>query len=227
MFLYGSDYFTVFTDHKPLLSLFNKPRSKPSPRIEGWMLRLQSYRFCVKYQVGKKNPADYLSRHPIPKYESDEHSKFASRYINFVANNSVPKALTLDEVKQETTKDSTLQWLMTIIRTNQWHKALKPDVPNVNLRAMNSFVKLKDELCVNDDSNLVMRQNRLVLPESLQEKALAIAHEAHLGITKTKALLREKTWFPQIDKLCENMIKSCAQCQAAVSYTHLTLPTKA
>ena len=32
--------FTVVTDHQPLVSLFNKPSSKPSLRIEKWILHL-------------------------------------------------------------------------------------------------------------------------------------------------------------------------------------------
>lgn len=33
--------FTVHSDHQPLQRLFNKPRSKPTARIERWLLRLQ------------------------------------------------------------------------------------------------------------------------------------------------------------------------------------------
>ena len=55
--------FIIYTDHKPLVSLYNNPRSKPPVRIECWTVRLQQYDVEVCYRPGKKNPADYLSRH--------------------------------------------------------------------------------------------------------------------------------------------------------------------
>ncbi|CAB4034151.1 Pol poly, partial [Paramuricea clavata] len=44
LFVYGTD-FKVITDHMPLVTLFNNPSSKPSARIERWLLDLQQYRF--------------------------------------------------------------------------------------------------------------------------------------------------------------------------------------
>ena len=38
-------------------------------------------------------------------------------------------------------------------------------------------------------------------------------HEGHLGIVKTKALLREKVWFPCMEKMVESKIKACLPCQ--------------
>ena len=64
IYLYGQQ-FTVITDHKPLVKLFNNPRSKLPARIERWVLRCQLYDFNVKFEPGRDNPADYLSRHPM------------------------------------------------------------------------------------------------------------------------------------------------------------------
>ena len=61
---------------------------------------------------------------------------------------------------------------------------------------------------------VVLRGTRIVIPQSLQQRAINLAHESHLGLTKTKALLREKIWFPNIDKLVENTIGKCLPCQA-------------
>ena len=36
------------------------PSSKPSARIEHWLLDLQQYRFTVEYRPGVSNPADYF-----------------------------------------------------------------------------------------------------------------------------------------------------------------------
>ena len=53
----------------------------------------------------------------------------------------------------------------------------------------------------------------------MQERAVALAHEGHQGITKTKTLLCEKVWFPCIDQMIDNAIKSCVPCQSATPRT--------
>ena len=62
IFINGAPQFTVISDHKPLETIWKKPR--PPLRIERWGLRLQPYRMVIKYQPGADNPADYMSRHP-------------------------------------------------------------------------------------------------------------------------------------------------------------------
>ena len=44
---------------------------------------------------------------------------------------------------------------------------------------------------------------------------MAIAHEGHQGLVKTKQLLREKTWFPGIDENVKKLIGNCIACQAS------------
>ena len=73
---------------------------------------------------------------------------------------------------------------------------------------------MKDELTINADFDLVLRNNRIVIPASLRERTVDIAHEGHQGVVKTKQLLREKVWFPGIDSIVERKIKQCMPCQA-------------
>ena len=82
----------------------------------------------------------------------------------------------------------------------------------VNISDFHSFEKVKDELFTIPD--LVLRGHRIVIPETLREKVIDIAHEGHMGIVKTKALIREKVWFPKIDQMVEEKVKSCLACQA-------------
>ena len=42
-----------------------------------------------------------------------------------------------------------------------------------------------------------------------------MAHEGHQGINKTKALLREKVWFPGINKMVEQRVNSYLAFQVA------------
>ena len=64
---------------------------------------------------------------------------------------------------------------------------------------------------------MILKGNRLVIPTNLVQKAVDLAHASHQGIVKTKKLIREKVWFPGIDKTVEDKVKSCLPCQAAVN----------
>ena len=60
-----------------------------------------------------------------------------------------------------------------------------------------------------------------MLPASLQNQEIEIAHEGHQGVVKTKQLLITKVWFPGIDKLAEAAVGSCIACQVTTSATHI------
>jgi len=64
-------------------------------------------------------------------------------------------------------------------------------------------------------NGLVPRRNRIVIPSNLRSKAVDLAHGGHQGIVKTKQLIRDKVWFPEIDKLEEEKVKNCLSCQAS------------
>ena len=54
----------------------------------------------------------------------------------------------------------------------------------------------------------------LSIPLKLQPLVLSELHEGHIGIVKMKALARSYMWWPALDKLIENMAKSCTGCQS-------------
>ena len=57
--------------------------------------------------------------------------------------------------------------------------------------------------------DLLLRDTRIVILSSLQQNVVDLAHMGHQGIVKTKALLREKVWFYNIDSLVEDAVKNC------------------
>ena len=74
--------FNLVMDHKPLQTIYG-PRSKPSARIERWVLRLQPYDFNVIYIRGANNIADPLSRLSIQHEhaENDDYIKFVTQQV--------------------------------------------------------------------------------------------------------------------------------------------------
>lgn len=92
MYLLGLE-FILETDHRALEAIF-KPTSKPPARIERWVLRLQSYKFVVRYRKGADNIADPLSRLVLGTPVSfDEESDV---YINMITTAS---AIDLNELE--------------------------------------------------------------------------------------------------------------------------------
>ena len=71
---------------------------------------------------------------------------------------------------------------------------------------------------------ILLKSNRLVIPKLLRKKNLDIAHQHHLGIVKTKGLLREKVWWPGIGQDVGYVIKSCHSCQVTSQANNIPVP---
>lgn len=210
-YIYGTT-FDMITDHKPLELIFNNPNSKPPARIERWGLRLQQYSFNVKYRPGSNNPADYMSRHPVYP-TTTKQQRLTEQYVNFLTNHSVPKAINLEEIIEATNKDETLQTAKQLIQSGKWYDIKRTPIVG-NLDDLKSLEKVRTELTVTSNG-LILRGSRIVIPTTLQNRIITLAHEGHQGMSKTKSLLREKVWFPQIDKLVQRQLAQCIPCLAA------------
>ena len=90
--------FTIYNDHKALVSLLKNPNAKIPLRIERMVLRLQNYDFELIYVKGENNISDYTSRHPTgPASDTDINEK----YVNFVSSHAVPNFLTIEDIEKK------------------------------------------------------------------------------------------------------------------------------
>ncbi|XP_030850192.1 uncharacterized protein K02A2.6-like [Strongylocentrotus purpuratus] len=211
VYLYGGS-FVVTTDHKPLVTLFNSPTAKPPLRLERWILKLQPYDFNVQYRPGKHNPADYMSRHPLStEMSSSDNECLAEAHVSFVAGHAVPKTTTLSDITAATKQDPVLQVAIDALVNDNWKDVLAHATDTKS--ELQSLFNVRDELTVSNERDFLLRGNRIVIPQSLRQQIIDIAHEGHQGITKTKSLLREKVWFPSIDRMTEKTVRDCLTCQ--------------
>ena len=74
------------------------------------------------------------------------------------------------------------------------------------------FSQVSDQLSIYN--GVILRGTRIVIPGELQKSTLNLAHQGHQGVVKTKQLLRQKVWWPVIDKDTDSMISQCLPCQA-------------
>ena len=60
---------------------------------------------------------------------------------------------------------------------------------------------------------LVLRGDRIVIPQSLRKVVLELGHERHQGMLKTKNRRRTKVWWPRMDSDVERMCRRCHGCE--------------
>ena len=213
IYLLGAPRFKIITAHKPLIPMFNKATMKPPPRIEKWVMGMQDVDFELVYEPGKDeaDPLDFLSRHPMPETGRDTVEKVIKQVV------TADHAIVVDRIKQETQDDIQLQKLSERIRNEDWEQHRKdPDIA--------PFYGIRHELYAVDD--LIFRMNQIIIPTNLQRKVIKAAHHlGHLGMTKTKQMLREKYWFPAMNHMVEQMIGQCFECQVTTKQ-HRQEPVK-
>ena len=196
LYVHGRE-FELETDHKPLECIYSRT-SKPSARIERWVLRLQGYQYKVIYRPGKTNIADALSRlnQTTPKDMSGEEIEV----VGMIAEESTPVALTACDVEIASEEDAELTSVRHYIEHGYWHECNMP-----------YYTCVKNEFCVL--GKLVLCGTRIVIPRRLRDNILHLAHEGHQGIVKMKQRLRSKVWWPRMDNDAEKIRRSCDECQ--------------
>lgn len=96
--------FTIETDHKPLLPFNTKQQL--NPKCERWRLKLQQYKFNIRYIKGKHNTvADYLSRAPVENASTDVDDYIpiksqSTQTENHEVMNIVMSVITRNQAKQ-------------------------------------------------------------------------------------------------------------------------------
>ena len=123
MYLYGCD-FAAITDHRPLISIVSKSMSKLTAHLERLCLHLQQYEIKLRYQPGRFNTADSLSRHPL-KSKKSKHESSLEKQIAHVCTAAFDdlEGLHLQKVRETTKVDETLQEIIKLVTTGgEWAK---------------------------------------------------------------------------------------------------------
>ncbi|KAE8747687.1 hypothetical protein FOCC_FOCC005666 [Frankliniella occidentalis] len=107
--------------------------------------------------------------------------------------------MTLETIRQATGEDEELQLVIKSLRSGRWPKELS------------AYQLLEPQLA--ECNGLLAKEDKIVVPKSLQLQVLILAHEGHLGITATKQTLRLKVWWMGVDKCVEDFVATCFGCQ--------------
>ena len=146
--------FELWTDLKPIECVYSA-RSRPSARIERWVLRLQSYSFTVKFMPRHLNVADSLSR--LTKIGEMKFRSIAEDCVSFVAKTAIPRAMNSREIEEASSFDEELMTVRQCIEIGNW------DSPKCV-----SCKSVRDELCI--VGKIVLRGTRMVIPQKLDQE---------------------------------------------------------
>ncbi|XP_044572124.1 uncharacterized protein LOC123257372, partial [Drosophila ananassae] len=115
-----------------------------------------------------------------------------------VVENSIPQSMTISEIANHSTKDEIID-AMCCLDCDSW----KPG-------SLKELYPFRYELSA--IGALLLRGNRIVIPTSLRNRVLELAHEGHPGESAEKRRLRSKVWWPLIDRDAEKYVNHCTDC---------------
>lgn len=201
--------FTIVTDHKPLLGIFDPKRPMPtmlSPRLTRIAIALTSHSYEIIYKPGAQiGFADRLSRWPQPIPDEQEQSLSE---ILLMAETPEEFPYDVEHIATETKRDKILSQVIFYIQRGWPNKVI-----DTNLRP---FWLNRLELSLHEDC--VLLGCRVVVPKSLQQVVLRTLHRTHSGIIQTKALARSYVWWPRLNEDIELLVRECPKC---LEYRHM------
>ena len=207
LYLYGRT-FTLFTDHKPLLTILEPKKAIPTlaaARLQRWALLLASYTYEIECKSSQRHSnADALSRLPLPqaepKYDSmvapDVFSCFNMSQVEAlpVTAKAIQKASRIDPVLSKVILYTRKGWPSTV------RDVFKP------------YYHCRNELIVEEDC--LLWGTRIIIPSALRSSILEDLQRDHPGVVRMKAMARSYLWWPKLDKEIEQCAKQCDHCQA-------------
>lgn len=209
--------FTLYTDHKPLMHIFNPSRGIPvqtASRLQRWAIQLSAFNYDIKYRSGKQNEnADALSRLPL-KEEELKGDLFSLKEMEKLLHIQVSHLPVFTANIRAATQHDVLLSRVVHYTINGW-----PGETQVTPELV-PFYRVRDELTT--EEGCLLRGIRVIIPNKYQATVLAELHQNHPGIVRMKALARMHVWWPTLDTDIDGHVRSCHACQ-----THQSKPAKA
>jgi hypothetical protein len=110
----------------------------------------------------------------------------------------------LSDIKQKTASDSILSGVIQLVE-NGW-----PENKNQLTKSLQDYWKMKSDLTCID--GILLMNERIVIPETLQPEILVYLHSGHFGIEKTKARARTVVYWIGMNSDITEMISNCSTC---------------
>lgn len=169
----------IYTDHKPLITLFNEKKQVPqmvSPRVQRWSLMMRAYEYKILYKPGKKHAnAETFSRLPLPITGEGTEPADQVLMLDFLD----PAPLTAAQIKGWTAKDVILSQVREYILKG-WPLMTDPQMQPYYSRTLALSVR----------NGCVLWGSRVIVPPQGCSLLLKQLHQTHAGMSKMKGLAR-------------------------------------
>ncbi len=202
MYLYARK-FILCTDHKPLLKIFAPDSVTPvlaAARLQRWSLLLASYHYKIRYKSSTEIAnADALSRLPL----KNQNDSSVEESIYNVADQQLNRhPVSAKQIARETARDKILSKVLTFTLYGWSQTCDEPELKPFFIR--------RHELSV--EQGCLMWGLRVVIPSVFRQQVLKELHGTHPGVARMKAMARSHVWWPKIDSVIEETVRSCQQC---------------
>ena len=203
-YLHGLPLFTVVTDHKPLVGIFNANLDKlENPRLLRMREKLTDYVFNLTWVAGKTHEiADALSRYPVFAGES-----LADPAVSTPIDGPVILAFSSPDHLTDLVDfvDDDYEALRAAVASGTTPMTSKPAIgrlmwPHLSVSA-------------HGDNLILAHGTRIVLPSKAIQPVLKLLHEPHQGQTKTLKLAEQLYYWHGMANDIKQMTNSCASCQ--------------
>ena len=187
----------VETDHSPLEQIFKKNIAEAPARLQRFLLRCLKFDITMKYKPGKAIPvADALSRMCFKEEETAKHD------IHFITTKSCP--IDIKTVQEATMQDQDLNKLKEVVFKG-W-PAYRKQCP----QELWDYWTFRCDLVIED--GLILKGDRIIIPEILRGQILDALHTGHQGETKCLLLAKESVFWPGITNDIKQLVKDCDTC---------------
>ena len=183
-----------------------------SPRIQRITIRAWQYEFEPQHIPGRNNVlADVLSR-VTPLEFQDSNAEKEILAVNFLQYSSI-KEKEREEVFQETNKCPEFNALKHAISTGWPMK--RSQIP----ASLHPYWNFRDELMI--ESGILMKNSKVLIPETLRQKYLRQIHQGHQGIEACRSRAREFVFWVNNNKDIEELVQKCSLCQSQQNSTSI------
>ena len=190
----------VHTDHQPLVQLSIKPLADFSPRLQHLFLRVNQYKYTVKY-VRQTGVMIAICLSHIVCQNTAEDDETLNLHVTALMTFQDGK---LQDICCQTLLDPQLIKLARVIQG--WGESrgdLDADLYAFWIHRFNMHIT----------NGIIMNGTGIVMPWSLQQEYLQCLHMGHLGISKCRARAKTTVFWPNIDRDISQLIVRCEVCR--------------
>ena len=205
-FLRGLSHFTVKTDHRPLVGIFEKNlMDMDNARLQRMREKVMEYNFTIQWLEGKLNTlAEALSH--APHFALNDE----------IDENTIVTAARCDAVDPALSyileaADGDYQRLVSALLSRTPGR----DLPNTH--PAKAYAGVWDKLSLRDVGGRVLAMYdcaRIVVPDQARRHVLNALHSSHAGCTRMKTWAKQLYYWPSMNNDIKTRVETCHPCRA-------------